>query len=111
HEMAGAAGPTVQIAVLGRAADPLASRQSRRRIPAGRQRGEDRIEMLDHRLVAADHQTIPAFQSPDAAARPAIDVVHAAGSEGSGSSEVVDVVRIAAVDQDVALVEGLPKPV
>src|SRR5207237_10375831 len=84
HEMAGAAGPTVQIAVLGRAADPLASRQSRRRIPAGRQRGEDRIEMLDHRLVAADHQTIPAFQSPDAAARPATDVVHAAGSEDPG---------------------------
>ena len=48
-EVAGAARPAVQIALLGGAADLLASRRARDVARAGRQRGEDRVEALHHR--------------------------------------------------------------
>src|SRR5260370_307089 len=64
HEMAGTGRAAMQIAALGRAADLLASGKPRRGVSAGRQRGEDRIEVLDDRLVAADHEAISALQPP-----------------------------------------------
>src|SRR3989442_7395044 len=49
------------------------------------------------------------FRSPHAAARPAIDVVNPPGSQRPRPSDVVDVVRIAAVDEDVALLDRSPE--
>src|SRR5262245_21263682 len=59
---------------------------------AGSELREDRIEVLDHRRLAADHQAVPSLPSPDATAGPDVDVVDALRRELLGASEVVDVV-------------------
>ena len=100
-------------APLGRSADSPA-RPCRRpsRVPAcagcrraRRKRREDRIEMLDHLGLAADHHAVAALQAPDAAAGADVDVVDALGGEFLRAADVVDVVGVAAVDEDVAAFE------
>src|SRR5258705_1542601 len=53
----------------------------------------------------ADHLAVAAFEPPDAAAGADVNVVNAFGSEFLGAANVVDVVRVAAVDEDVVLAE------
>ena len=72
---------------------------------AGRQRLEDRIEVLDHACLAADHHAVAALQAPDATARPHVHVVDPLRREFLGAPDVVHVVGIAAVDEDVACLE------
>ena len=69
------------------------------------QGGEDRVEMLHHVGLAADHHAIAALQAPDAAAGADVDIVDALGRQLLGAADVVDVVGVAAVDQDVAALE------
>ena len=61
--------------------------------------------MLHGRRFAADHHAVTALEPPHAAARADVDVVNAFRRQLLGAANVVDVVRIAAVDQDVVLVE------
>jgi hypothetical protein len=75
------------------------------RADAGGEPGEDRIEMLHHRRLAADHHAEAALEAPHATARPDVDVMDALGRERLRAPEVVDVVRVAAVDHDVARLE------
>ena len=70
-----------------------------------RERREDRIESLDDRLLAADHQAVAAFESPDAAAGADVDVVDLLRGELGGAAKIVDVVRVAAVDEDIVRLE------
>ncbi len=72
---------------------------------AGRQRREDRVEVLDHVGLAADHHAVAALQAPDAAAGADVDVVDALRRQLLGAPDVVDVVGVAAVDEDVARLE------
>jgi hypothetical protein len=96
----------VQIAFLGGAVlDLLATGRPRRVATAGRQRLEDRIEVLHRRGGAADHQAVAALEAPDAAAGPDVHVLDALGRQLLGAADVIDVVRIAAVDQDVTVAE------
>ena len=74
-EVAGAVRPTVQVALLGRAAELLAPIRPRRGLDAGRQCGKDWVEMADYVIIAANHQTVPLLESPHAAARPDVHVV------------------------------------
>src|SRR5258705_9916163 len=53
----------------------------------------------------ADHLAVAAFEPPDAAAGADVNVVNAFGSEFLGAADVVDVVRVTAVDEDVVLAE------
>src|SRR6202012_2134124 len=46
---------------------------------------------------------VAAFQAPDATACAYVDIVDALGSQLLGAANVVDIVRVAAIDQDVAL--------
>ncbi len=69
---------------------------------AGRQRREDRIEVLDDLLLAADHHAVAALQAPDAAAGSDVHVVDSLCGKFLRPPDVVDVVGIAAVDEDVA---------
>src|SRR5438552_28110 len=85
------------------AADLLAPRDARRRLHRRRQRGEDRVEVLDHLRLAADHLAVAALQAPDAAAGADIDIMQALRLQLGGAADVVDVVRVAAVDDDVPL--------
>jgi hypothetical protein len=57
--------------------------------------------MPDDILLAADHHAIAAFQAPDSAARSHVHVVDPL-AEFLGAPDVVDVVGIAAVDEDVS---------
>src|SRR6185437_16686693 len=50
-----------------------------------------------------------ALQSPHAATGAGVDVVEALGAQGLGAAEIVDVVGVAAVNQDVAALEPLRK--
>jgi hypothetical protein len=69
---------------------------------AGRQRLEDRIEPVDHRLVAADHHAIAALDAPDAAGGADVDIVDAALLQRLAAADVVLPEGVAAVDDDVA---------
>ena len=61
--------------------------------------------MTNDLRLAADHQTVTALESPHAAARAAIDVVNALGRQAPRAIDVVSIVRVAAVDDDVAAIE------
>ena len=63
------------------------------------------IEVFDHVLLAADHHAVPAFEPPHAAAGADIDIVNLLRREFFRAADVVDVVGIAAVDEDVARFE------
>ena len=105
HEVAGAVGPAVEIALLRLARVTGAAGRAHRGVDAGRDRLEDRIEMADDVVFAADHEAEPAVETEHATARAAVDVVDAARLEPRGAIDVVAVVRVATVDDDVALVE------
>ena len=105
--MAGAVRPAMQIAVFGSAAlDFLAAGGARRGIDRRRERRENRIEMLHDLRLAADHLTEAALEAPYAAAGARIDVVNSLRRQRFGAPDVVDVVRIAAVNDDVVALES-----
>src|SRR6267142_3751038 len=58
--------------------------------------------MADGVVFAANHLAIAALQSPDPAACSDVDIVNAFGGELLGTADVVDVIRVAAIDDDVA---------
>src|SRR5262249_6165258 len=58
--------------------------------------------MSDHVAFTADHLTVTTLESPDTAARSYVDVMNAFGFELAGAANVVDVVRVATVNNDVA---------
>src|ERR1700753_2902372 len=66
-EVSGADRPGMNVALLDPAITALASSGARDVADARRQRCEDRIEALDHRLVTADHHAVAALDAPDAA--------------------------------------------
>ena len=63
---------------------------------------EDGVEILYGFVVAANHHAVTPLQPPDTAAGADINVMDALGCEFLGATNVVNVVRIAAVNQDVA---------
>ena len=69
---------------------------------ARRQRLEDRIEPVDHGLVAADHHAIAALDAPDAAGGADIEIMDAARLQRLAAADVVLPEGVAAVDDDVA---------
>ena len=110
HEVARAAGPAVQVAVLG-GAPRLAAGRGLGRSGAGRDRLEDRVQPSDRLVLAADHEAVAALQAPDPAAGPAVDVVDALRPQLLGAADVVAVVRVATVDHGVAGLEQVGQPV
>src|SRR5258706_55633 len=105
HEMAGARWAAVQIAFLGGAGCFLAARNAWCVAAGRRQRSENWIEMPDGVVFAADHLAIAALEAPDASAGPHINIVNAATGKFLGAANVVDVVGVAAIDDDVARFE------
>src|ERR1700688_3516314 len=101
-EMAGTRWTTVKVTLFGRAPHFLAARSSRSITTAGSERFEDGIETLYDVIFAANHLAIAALESPNSTARANVDVVNALCGELLGAANIVDVVGVAAVDQDVA---------
>jgi hypothetical protein len=88
HEVARAHGAAMQVALLVRSQCP-----------------EDRIEPLHRGFLAADHQAVAVLQAPHPAARADVDVLDPARGQLVGANDVIGVVRVAAVDHDVALLQ------
>jgi hypothetical protein len=72
---------------------------------AGGERGKDRVEVLHNSRLATDHNAVPALEPPDAAARADIDVVNTARREVLSAADIVDVVRVSAVDERIAFLQ------
>ena len=104
-EVPRAVRPAVQVALLGSTGARFATGGAGDVADARRERREERIEMLDDGRFTANHHAVAALEAPDAAARPHVHVVDALRGELLRAPDVVDVVRIAAVDQDVAVLE------
>ena len=102
HEVARPGRTAVEPALLLRRRLARAARRARRRVDARRERAQRRSQLRDSAGLAADHQPEPVLEAPDAAADAAVDVVHSALRGVAGAPQVIDVVRVAAVDDDVA---------
>jgi spermidine/putrescine transport system substrate-binding protein len=63
---------------------------------------EDAVHALDDILGAADHQAVPALEAPNAARRTDVEIIDALRLQRFAVADVIDVVRVAAVDQRVA---------
>ena len=107
HEVAGAGGAAVQVALLGGAGSPLAAGRA---VGAASTPGASVAKIGSRRcttlVLAADHQAVAALEAPDAAAGADVDVVDALAPRARcGAGDVVEVVRVAAVDEDVVRLE------
>ena len=87
--------------MFGGAVLVLSSRRARHLTHAGCQRREDRIEMLNHLLGTANHHAVPAFQPPDTAARPDVDVGDTLDGEFFRAPNIVYVIGVSPVDENV----------
>src|SRR6202035_2760868 len=88
-EVSGADRAGVDIALLDAGVASLAPAGARDVADPRRQRREDRIEAVDHGLVAADHHAIAAIDAPYAAGRADVDVMDAAFLQGFAAAHVV----------------------
>src|SRR5689334_15967638 len=100
-EMAGAVWPAMEIALLGCAVNFVTSAGTRNVTDPGSEPGKDGIQMLHDLLLAADHHAVTTFKSPNTAARADVYVVDISRRKFLGPPNVVDIIRIAAVDQNV----------
>ena len=104
-EMPGAIGPAMQVALFGAAVDLFAARRARDIAAPGRQRREDRIETLHDIGLAANHHAIAALEPPHPAAGADVDKMKVPGFQFLRPANIVNVIRVAAIDQDVAAIE------
>ena len=61
--------------------------------------------MFDYPILATNHQAVTSLQSPDATARSYVHVMDSLRRELLGAPNIVDVIGIAAIDQDVVRLE------
>src|SRR5207302_8869909 len=110
HEVPRPVRSAVEIAHRGAAA--LLTRLTAWRSSAGarcgrhptsrRKRREDRLERGYHVGLAADHQAIPLLEPEHAATRSNIDTMNTERPQLLGAADIVVVVRVAAIDDDIA---------
>ena len=95
-------GPQCRYPCFGGAAYFVPSRGARDVADAGGEGFEDRIQVLDGCRRTANHQAIASLQAPDTAAGAYVHVLDSFRRKRSGATDVIDVIRIAAVDENVA---------
>src|SRR6187402_1197360 len=100
-EMPGADRAGMDVALLDAGIAPLTSLRAWNVAGAGRERGEDRIEPIDHLFLAADHHAIATVEAPDSAGGADVDIVDAALLQRLAATDVVLPERVAAVDDDI----------
>src|SRR4030095_2258734 len=92
HEVAGPARTAVQVALFGSPLRLLDSRRARDATCAGRERREDRIEMVNHIGLAANHHAVASLQSPHTTARANVNVMDTFRREFLCASDIVYVI-------------------
>ena len=101
-KVTGTIRPAVKITLLSGATDLFASRRAWNVFPdSGSQAGENRIEVLDYGVLAANHHAVAAFQTPDPATCAHIHIVDTLQGQFPGAPEIVYIVGVAAVDEDI----------
>src|SRR5436309_12047653 len=96
-EVPGADGSCVNVTLFDSGIASFAAFRARDVADAGRESGEDWIEALNHRLVAADHHAITAIEPPNPARRADIDIVDAALSQSFAAAYIVLPEAVAAI--------------
>src|SRR5262245_1785357 len=91
----------MQIAFLRSTTNFFASRSALYIASPWSKRLEDRIEMLNDFRLAPDHLTVAPLEPPYASAGTHIDVVNSFRFQLTSAANVVDVVRVASIDDDV----------
>ena len=102
HEMPGPAWAAMEVTLLRRATEFFAAGRNRGVALAGCEGAEDGIQMPHGRIRAADHHTVAALQAPHAPARAHIAIVDLPGRQLLRAPDVVDVIRVAAVNDRIA---------
>src|SRR5450432_396067 len=72
---------------------------------AGRERFENGVEVLDDGVFATNHLAVATFEPPDSPTGANVNVVDSAWGKFLRAADVVDIVGIAAIDQNVVLFE------
>src|SRR5216684_2438912 len=104
-EVAGAGRAAVKITFFGSARHFVAAGSAINVAAAGRERFENRIEALHNISLAANHLAIAALKAPNAAAGADIAIVNSFRGEFFRAADIIDVVRIAAVDDHIVFLE------
>ncbi len=105
HEVAGAVGSAVEVALRCRPTLTGAMRRGGGTRLSRRDRLEDRLEVRDRTGLSADHEAVAPLESPHPTARATVDVMDVLLGQLLCSHDVVSIVGIATVDDDVAPVE------
>src|ERR1700693_521061 len=100
--MTGTVRSAMQIPLFRGTANFLAAWCARNIARAWRQDREYRIEMLDYRWFATNHHAIAAVQSPNTSAGSHVDIMELFCGKFFGAPDIVDIIGIAAVDEDIA---------
>src|SRR5687767_905611 len=66
-----------------------------------RQSFENRLELVDDRLVAAEHHAVTDLQAPDTTAGANVDEMNSLSFQFLGAPDGILIIRVAAVDDDV----------
>src|SRR6185436_18766678 len=93
--------PAVQIPLLGRSSDLFPAGSASDRSRSRSQGRKYRIQPADSLGRTADHHAVTALQSPHASARADVQVMDLFGCKLLRSPNVIDVIGIAAVNQNV----------
>src|SRR6185437_5365648 len=105
-KVTGTIRPAVKITLLSGTADLFAPRRARNVFAdSGSQAGENRIEVLDYGVLAPNHHTVAALQTPDPATCAHIHIVDTLQGEFPRAPEIVNVVGVATVDEDIVAFE------
>src|SRR5688572_3121825 len=107
NEVTGAGLTAIQVAFRRGARARIPSRRGLDAAAAGSERLEDRIEVSDDVLLAADHLAVAAFASPHAATRTNVNVMNTLHLQFTCTANVVNVIRVTAIDDDVVYANEL----
>src|SRR5262245_40345881 len=103
--MAAAIGSAMEVTLFGGSIEFFAARSARNIAGAWRERRKNRIEVLNYRRFAAAHHAVSPFQTPNAATGSDVNIMNAFFGQLLCAAQVVDVIGIAAVNQDVPFIE------
>src|SRR5215467_1187653 len=105
YKVAASRRAAVKIAFFCGARGLFAAWSSRNVATSGRKSFEDGIKVLDDIFFAANHLAVSAVKTPHASTRADVAIVDPFCAKFFGAANVVNVIQIAAVDDDVIFFE------
>src|SRR5262245_46269733 len=63
---------------------------------------KDRLQLLHDLALAADHQTVATYRTPDAATGAHVHIMDALGLQFGGTTQIVLIIGVAAIDEAIA---------